>query len=225
VDTEIGAPGLPGIQLRPASSLPDRPQPVHTSLDLSYRGSGRKSLYECLRHASLVAAALRLPAVQKMLAPTRGNQPWHRFVRYSMVSAVAIIISQVTILICAGALGLSGIMANTIGAFAATPASYELNRKWAWGRTGKSHLWRETVPFWALTVVGYLASTGTVQIADTIARSHGLAHLDRALTIMGASLFAYGVIWVAKFVIFNRLLFVDRSPDARPAGQMRPAPR
>ena len=124
-----------------------------------------------------------------------------------MVSAVAIVISQATILICAWVFGLSGIVANTIGAVVATPASYELNRKWAWRKGGKSHLWREVVPFWALTFVGWLASTGTVEIADSLCQSHGVTGLARAVAIMGASLFAYGVVWIGKFFLFNRLIF------------------
>lgn len=126
-----------------------------------------------------------------------------------MVSGVAIVISQVTILICAAFLHLSGILANTIGALAATPASYELNRKWAWGKRGKSHMWKEVAPFWALTLIGYLASTGTVQIADSLCASHDVTGLDRAFAIMGASLFAYGVVWIAKFVVFNKLVFAE----------------
>jgi putative flippase GtrA len=129
----------------------------------------------------------------------------HKFIRYSMVSGVAIVISQVTILVCIAAFGLSGIAANTIGAVAATPASYELNRKWAWGKRGKSHLWREVVPFWSLSLAGYLASTGTVQLADNMAKSNHMEHFTRALLIMGASLLAYGVIWIVKFVVLNKL--------------------
>jgi putative flippase GtrA len=157
--------------------------------------------------------------VDQVLSPTRGDRGVHKFIRYSMVSVVAIVISQVTILICAWVFGLSGIAANTIGALAATPASYELNRKWAWGKSGKSHMWREVVPFWSLTLLGWLASTGTVEIADNMCKSHGVSGLGRAVAIMGASLFAYGVVWIVKFIIFNRLVFANRSPDELAPGQ------
>ena len=161
-------------------------------------------------------AVLGLPFVDRVLSPTRGDRPMHKFIRYSMVSVVAIVISQATILICAWVFGLSGIAANTIGAVAATPASYELNRKWAWGKSGKSHMWREVVPFWSLTLLGWLASTGTVEIADNMAKSHGVGGLGRAVAIMGASLFAYGVVWIVKFVIFNRLVFASPSVAVPP---------
>jgi putative flippase GtrA len=181
--------------------------------DTSASPRERTSLYERLRRAPFVRRILAISFVQRVLLPARGDSSTHKFIRYSMVSAVAIVISQVTILICAWIFGLSGIAANTIGALTATPASYELNRKWAWGKSGKSHLWREVVPFWALTLVGFLGSTGMVELADNLAKSHGITGLLRALLIMGASLFAYGVVWIVKFILFNRVIFVDRPSD------------
>ena len=180
---------------------------VASNEDLSAGLGPRTSLYDRLRRSDFVRRVLNTRLVERVMQPARGDGSFHKFVRYSMVSAVAIAISQTTILICAWVFGLSGIAANTIGAVVATPASYELNRKWAWRKGGKSHLWKEVVPFWALTLVGWLASTGTVAIADSLCQSHGVTGLARAIAIMGASLFAYGVVWIGKFFLFNRLIF------------------
>ncbi len=169
------------------------------------------SLYERMRGAPLVRRVLAMPLVERILVPARGDRNIHKFIRYSMVSAVAIVISQAVILVCTWAFGFSGIAANTVGSAAATPASYELNRKWAWGKHGKSHLWKEVVPFWSLTILGFLASTGTTQLADTMTHRDHVTGLARSLAIMAASLFAWGVVWVVKFVIFNRLVFVSRA--------------
>ena len=157
--------------------------------------------------------------VERVLKPTRGDAGIHKFIRYSLVSVVAVGISQVVILVCTLAFGFSGVLANTIGCVVSTPASYELNRKWAWGKEGKSHLWREVVPFWGLTLVGFIFSEGTTQWADNMAHSHDVTGLLRSLAIMGASLFAWGVVWIVKFVIFNRLVFAERGspPEQQPA--------
>lgn len=165
----------------------------------------RPSTYERLSQSSWMRRILEFRLVRFALKPARGDTSFNRFVRYSLVSGVAIVISQATILICTWIFGLSGIAANTIGALAATPASYELNRKWAWGKHGKSHLWREVVPFWSLSLLGFLASTGTVQLADNFTKAQHIVGLPRSLVLMGASLFAYGIVWVLKFVVFNRL--------------------
>ncbi|HYA45404.1 MAG TPA: GtrA family protein [Acidimicrobiales bacterium] len=172
------------------------------------------SLYERLRRAPLIRRVIALPLAQRILLPARGGKNIHKFIRYSMVSGVAVVISGAVIVLCTWIAGLSGIAANTIGSIAATPASYELNRKWAWGLSGKSHLWKEVVPFWALTVLGFLASTGTTQLADSMAHSHHVTGLSRSLAIWGASLLAWGVVWVVKFVVFNRLVFVPRVSGA-----------
>ena|GEM_PF-384124 len=161
------------------------------------------------------------PAVARVLAPARGMGSLAKFIRYSMVSVVAILISQVVILLAAWLFHLSGVASNALGAVASTPASYELNRKWAWGKRGKSHIWKEVVPFWALTFAGLAASTVTVQIADTMAKSHHVYGIDRALAIMGASLFAWGVVWVAKFVIFNQVVFAAHVAKRGPSQALK----
>jgi putative flippase GtrA len=167
----------------------------------------RVTLLDRMTGAAPVRWLFELGPVQRIMSPAQGERTIHKFVRYSMVSGVAIVISQVAIFICTALFHTSGILANTIGALAATPASYELNRKWAWGKHGKSHLWKEVAPFWGLTLLGYLGSTGTVQWADDMCKNHHVIGLTRSLAIMGASLFAYGVVWVVKFFVFQHLVF------------------
>ena len=172
-------------------------------------------MYERIVRTRLARRVLSFPAIERILLPTRGDRSVHKFIRYSMVSGVAVVISQVTLVLCTGVFGLSGIVSNTVAAVVSTPASYELNRKWAWGKSGKSHLWREVAPFWGFTLIGYLGSTGTVQMADTMTKSHGVHGLPRVLAIMGAQLFAYGVVWIVKFLVFNRIVFAAKTTGAQ----------
>ncbi len=172
------------------------------------------ALYERIVRTRLARRLLSIPAIERILLPTRGSSSVHKFIRYSMVSGIAVVISQVTLVLCTGVFGLSGILSNTVAAVVSTPASYELNRKWAWGKSGKSHLWREVAPFWGFTLIGYLGSTGTVQLADTMTKSHGVHGGLRLLAIMGAQLFAYGLVWIVKFLVFNRIIFADRTSGA-----------
>jgi putative flippase GtrA len=170
----------------------------------------RVAVYERIVRSRLAKWVLAFPAVERILLPTRGDRSVHKFIRYTMVSGVAVIISQVTLVLCTGVFGLSAILSNTVAAVVSTPASYELNRKWAWGKSGKSHMWREVAPFWGFTLIGYLGSTGTVQLADTMTKSHDVHGLPRVLAIMGAQLFAYGIVWIVKFLVFNRIVFAVR---------------
>ena len=109
----------------------------------------------------------------------------------------------------------------------ATPASYELNRKWAWRKGGKSHLWRGGRPVLGAhpgRLAGLNGDRRNGRQPVPIPRCTGLA---RAVAIMGASLFAYGVVWIGKFFLFNRLIFATASGLPAPAdgprcGQLTP---
>lgn len=128
--------------------------------------------------------------------------------RYSMTSVVAVIVSNACILFFVGALNMGVILASTLSTTIATIPSYQLNRKWAWGKDGKSHMWKEVIPFWALAVLGWAFSTVAVAIADSFAKHHDLEHATRTLLIGAVYFGAFGVLWVGKFVVFNRLMFV-----------------
>ena len=91
----------------------------------------------------------------------------------------------------------------------ATVPSYYLNRRWAWGKTGPSHLWKEIVPFWALAFAGLALSILAVDIAESEAPQITSSHLGTAVIVNFSALAAWGLIWVGKFVIFNRLMFID----------------
>ncbi len=131
-------------------------------------------------------------------------------VRYSMASVVSVAVSQAVLFLTFGVLHLaSAVPCNIIATAVATVPSYYLNRRWAWGKTGKSHLWKEIVPFWALAFIGLALSILAVDIAESEAPNITSSHLGTAIIVNLSALAAWGVIWVGKFIIFNRLVFVD----------------
>ena len=73
------------------------------------------------------------------------------------------------------------------------------------------------MPFWALAFLGLAFSEWAVVVAGHWARDHQLVRLARSALVNGAALSAFGVLWVAKFVIFNKLLFVHHEQDMDPA--------
>ena len=91
-----------------------------------------------------------------------------------------------------------------------------MNRKWAWGKTGRSHLWKEVVPFWALAFIGWAVSTFSVHLMEGYAKSHHFSHLASTASVTVVYVAAFGVLWVAKFIIFNKLLFVHHLQDLPP---------
>lgn len=132
--------------------------------------------------------------------------------RYSMASVVAVIVSVACLAILNGPLGVRAWVASTIATAIATIPSYYLNRSWAWGKDGRSHLLKEVLPFWALAFLGWGISTLCVHVMEDYAKSHGFSHLFRTSTVILVYVAAFGVLWVAKFVIFNKVMFVNRTP-------------
>jgi putative flippase GtrA len=136
--------------------------------------------------------------------------------RYSCASVVAVAVSVVCLVILNGVIGMSAWLASTLSTAIAAVPNYEMNRKWAWGKTGRSHLWKEVVPFWALAFLGWGFSTISVHVMEGYAKNHHFSHLLSTATVTIVYIAAFGVLWIGKFIIFNKLLFVHRLEDLPP---------
>ena len=136
--------------------------------------------------------------------------------RYSMASVVAVIVSNVCLLVFVGVIRMGVVLASTLATSIAAVPSYEMNRKWAWGKSGKSHLMKEVIPFWALAILGWAFSTYAVYVMDHYASRHHFSHVARTAWVTFVYFAAYGVLWVGKFLIFNKLMFVHRHHEAHP---------
>lgn len=135
--------------------------------------------------------------------------------RYSMVSVISTGVAQLTLFIVYGVLRLwSAVPCNIFANVVAAVPSYYLNRSWAWGKSGKSHVLREVVPFWVMSFAGMALSIITVGAAEHWGKAHGLHHLGLTIVVQGANLFAFAVLWVVKFLIFNRMFHTgDPTPE------------
>ena len=107
-------------------------------------------------------------------------------------------------------------MSSTLATAIAAVPNYEMNRKWAWGKTGRSHLWKEVAPFWGLAFLGWGTSTVSVYFMEKYAKHHHFSHLLQTTTVAIVFVGAFGVLWVAKFIIFNKVLFVHHLEDLPP---------
>jgi putative flippase GtrA len=83
--------------------------------------------------------------------------------------------------------------------------SYLLNRQWVWGKSGRSHLVKEILPFAVISVTGIGFSLFTASIAHHYAVSHHLHHLVRTGLVLFTNIASFGILWLAKFAILNRL--------------------
>ena len=120
---------------------------------------------------------------------------------------VATGLSQVVLGVLVWTRAMPAVWANVVATLAGIVPSFELNRRWVWGRTGRRSVAKEVVPFVALSATGLALSTLAVAVASRWAELHHLADGTRTVTVQAANLFAFGVVWVAQFVLLDRVLF------------------
>jgi putative flippase GtrA len=107
---------------------------------------------------------------------------------------------------------LSNILAVCISA---VPAFY-LSRAWVWGKTGKSHFKKEVLPFWIFVAVGLVFSTIVVRWTTDLADESYRGTLLGALLPNLANMFAFGILWVLRFFLFDKLFHVEINEDDTP---------
>ena|ERR1700691_70321 len=150
----------------------------------------------------------------------RGNAGVH-FTRFGGVAAVALTTSLVTVAICDDVWHLTSGPTALISQVTGAIVSYVLSR-WAWGRTGKPDLLRETIPFWIVFAVATLISWGFTKLGYGMA---GWMHLHgfKSVLVVEVVYFIGNVItFLMRFVIFHYVLFTDRTKP-NPAVAVDPA--
>jgi putative flippase GtrA len=67
-----------------------------------------------------------------------------KLIKYTTVSAISALTSIVVLTIVYGVLQLwSAVISTLFANIVAGVPSYILNRRWVWGKSGRSHLWRK----------------------------------------------------------------------------------
>ncbi len=147
----------------------------------------------------------------------RAEHVWQRrhtpeakqLIRYSMVSVISTIASFGVLALVYGLHIIKGEIEATVFAnVVATVPSYFLNRKWVWGKGGRSHVMKEIVPFWVMSAIGITVSIGGAAVARHIGTVNHLTHLQETVVLLLANLISFGLFWVLKYMLYNRLFHV-----------------
>lgn len=129
-----------------------------------------------------------------------------RLVRCASVSVFTTTLSNAVLVVLAGPVGMAAAWANIIANAVGTGPSYALNRRWVWRHDG-SDLWRQVIPFWVLSFAGLALSTLTVSLTAAWADAAGLSGPARSVSLVLANVSAFGVLWVAQFLLLDKVLF------------------
>jgi len=126
-----------------------------------------------------------------------------KLVRYAMASMVGVIVGQSCILFFYGVLGLPAVLSNFLAVAISSVPAYLINRYWVWQKRDKNSLRREVIPFWGMAFAGLVLSSIFVAIVEK--------RTDWPPAIAMANLAGFGVLWIAKFFILDKVLFTQ--PD------------
>jgi putative flippase GtrA len=158
------------------------------------------------------------PVVVTSLRRQAGRLPpglFRRLLRYAGVSALSTTLSLAVLAVLVATSTTSAGWANVIATGIGTGPSFELNRRWVWGKQGKRSLAGEVGPFWALSFIGLALSTLAVSFSAGWADSARVGATGRALVAIGASIATFGLLWIFQYVMLDRILFhrVAESPN------------
>lgn len=140
------------------------------------------------------------------------DQHGARFLRYAGVSLVGVTLGQLLLFLCNSVLGWGAVVSNAIAVTLSTIPPYLLNRQWVWGKTGDHSFAREILPFWGFAFAGLVISTVAVWWVEKRSSSTAAIQLT--------NLASFGVLWVAKYFVLDKLLFGEHThhaPEHQPA--------
>ncbi|MFF0339239.1 GtrA family protein [Kribbella sp. NPDC004875] len=130
--------------------------------------------------------------------------------KYSASSVVATVVSQLAFALCYW-FGTAALVATLVAWLAGAIPNYVLNRRYTWGRSGQK------LPYTLIVIGSAVTAALVTSLTDHLVR--GLeSHAWKTLLVTGSYFATYAVLFIVKFVLFDRLVF------AKPAAASEPAP-
>ena len=130
-----------------------------------------------------------------------------KLVRYGGVSAVSTSVSLTILAALVWTRTATPGWANAVATAAGTIPSFELNRRWVWGKSGPRSWAGEVVPFCVLSFTGLVLSTVVVSWASKWATGAGVDATAHTVVALGASVATFATLWLVQFAVLDRLLF------------------
>lgn len=154
------------------------------------------------------AGNLEFLTIVDRVAALRRSPLAGRVTRYTAGSVVALAASEVAFAICYAS-GAGTTVSSVVAFFSGAVPNWILNRRWAWDRHGRPRFWREIAGYLVTSAVSLLASVAVTGWASR--RVHALVHTPalRVVLVTAAYLATYGILFVAKFAIYELVIFAD----------------
>ena len=132
-----------------------------------------------------------------------------RLLRYGAVSVISTCVSLTVLGLLVATGATSAGWANVIATAIGTVPSFELNRRWVWGKQGRRSLLSEIGPFCALSFIGLGLSTVAVSLAAGWATHMDIGNTLRTVAVEAANMASFGSLWLLQFVLLDRVMFAN----------------
>ena len=148
-----------------------------------------------------------MPVINRAVIAQTVREHWRKALRYCAVSAVNVVVGLSTLAFALEVLDFYPVIANLTAWMVSTFPAYLLSRYWVWQQLGASSVKSEIVPFWIIALVGLLLSSATIGVLAVIT--------DNTIVLLLGTVVAYGIVWVAKYLVLDGLLWPKDSEQPR----------
>ncbi|MEV0793776.1 GtrA family protein [Kribbella sp. NPDC050459] len=131
--------------------------------------------------------------------------------RYSASSVVATVVSQLAFALCYW-FGTAALVATLVAWLAGAVPNYVLNRRWTWGRSGQK------LPYTMIVIGSAVTAAVVTSVTDHLVQPVD-SHALKTLLVTGSYFGTYAVLFIVKFVLFDRLVFAKSPPAAADAAR------
>ena len=147
-----------------------------------------------------------MPVINRAAIVEVVREHWRKALRYCAVSAVNVVVGLSTLAFALEVLDLVPVVANLTAWMVSTGPAYFLSRYWVWQQLGANSVTSEILPFWIIALVGLTLSSVTIGVLGVIT--------DNTPILLLGTVVAYGVVWVAKYLVLDGLLWPKDSEES-----------
>jgi putative flippase GtrA len=161
----------------------------------------------------LVVTDLYTRASSSALAQRFSRSPYAaKVTKYAIGSVIALLTSIIVFAVAYVILGGHPTTCSILAFFAGAIPNWVLNRRWAWKMRGRADFLREIVAYIAISGVVLVASSvATTAMQHWVVQNVPAGHGMRAILVTGAYVLVQAVMFVLKFVVYEKWVFSGQS--------------
>jgi putative flippase GtrA len=128
--------------------------------------------------------------------------------RYASVSVLCTVLSVALLAVLVDAFHMTAAWSNVVAVSASIPIAFELSRRWIWPQRNRRRVIGQVAPFALSSLAGLVVSTLAIHVVAGATRHWST--VGRTVALELATLSAFGLLWLANYVLNDRILFRER---------------